>query len=101
MLLGREDVNPNDPDNFGLTPLHYAAKQGNIQIVNYLLNWNDMNPDTGSRLGHTPLLATGESRHFDVVKLLLQREDVNPDSHRYENQIAFSLAFQCHLIMQD
>ena len=37
MLLGREEVNPDKPDNLGRTPLSYAARSGYEEVVLVLL----------------------------------------------------------------
>jgi len=37
LLLWREEVNPHKPDNFGRTPLSYAAGGGNVALVKMLL----------------------------------------------------------------
>lgn len=37
LLLMRKDLDPNIPDYYGLTPLGWAARKGNLQILKLLL----------------------------------------------------------------
>ena len=45
ILLGREEVNPDEPDNYGQTPLSYAALLGREAVVKILLGRGETNPD--------------------------------------------------------
>ena len=79
MLLGREEVNPDEPNAHGQTPLSYAAAEGNEEVVKILLGREDVNPDRPDNDGRTPLLYAAENGRAGVVKILLGREVVNPD----------------------
>ena len=47
MLLGRSDLNPNTPDEYGRTPLSWAAGNGHGGVVGVLLERNDVDPAIG------------------------------------------------------
>ena len=69
LLIDRgADVNQHD----GLekeTPLHYAAKYGNVELAKLLLKAK-ADPKAKEFHGKTPLDLAKESRHQDIVKLL-------------------------------
>ncbi|PUU72492.1 ankyrin repeat-containing domain protein [Tuber borchii] len=97
------DVNPDAPEEngltplsletwFGRTPLSWAASDGYDRVAKLLLGWEDVNPDMPDSAGRTPLLwAVGAGRE-EVVKLLLERGDVNPDMLDYGGLALFSWA---------
>ena len=45
ILLEREEVNPDKPDNDGWTPLSYAAARGHEGLVKMLLRREEVNSD--------------------------------------------------------
>jgi len=51
MLLGREEVNPDKPDNDGQTPLLHAAKQGYEEVVKIIPRREEVNPNTPDYYG--------------------------------------------------
>jgi hypothetical protein len=76
MAAGRRR-NVNAADNWGETPLHYAASRSQKSVVKLLLaNKADVNAaDTN---GETPLYKAAVRSHKDVVKLLLaSKAEVN------------------------
>ena len=81
MLLGRENVNPNQPDTeYGRTPISWAAAEGHEGVLKMLLEREDVNPNQEyTRYGRTPLSWAARGGQGGVVKMLLEREDVNPD----------------------
>ena len=94
VLLERNDVNPNTPENeYGQTPLSQAAKNGHEGVVRILLERNDVNPDTAdTKYGQTPLSQAAENGYQEVVRTLLERNDVNPDKENKWGQTPLSLA---------
>jgi len=79
ILLGREDVAPDKPDDDGQTPLSHAAWNGHSGVVKILLGREDVDPDKPDNNGQTPLSFAAGSGHEGVAKILLGREEVNPD----------------------
>ena len=70
MLLGRDDVDPDDPDECGQTPLWWAAYYGYEGIVKILLKRGDVTPDKPDSQGRTPPQCTAENGHAGVMALL-------------------------------
>jgi len=78
LLLGREDVNPDRPDNRGRTPLSWAAGNGHGGVVKLLLGREDVNPDRPHIYGQTPLSWAAENGHDRIVKLLWDGKALAP-----------------------
>ena len=94
LLLGRKYVNPDRPDNYGQTPLSWAAENGCDGVVKLLLEREDVNPDMPDNRGRTPLSWAAENGRDGVVKLLLGREDVDFNMPDSDGQTPLSLASQ-------
>jgi len=56
LLLGRNDLNPDKPDNNGKTPVWSASSNGHEGVVNLLFARDDVNPDKPDTNSGTPLL---------------------------------------------
>ncbi|XP_067219186.1 60 kDa lysophospholipase-like [Chanodichthys erythropterus] len=65
------DLNTADYD--GRSPLHVAACEGHLNVVEYLLN-ERADVDAIDRFGHTPLHNAEHLRHEDVVELLKRNQ---------------------------
>ena len=79
ILLERDDIDPEKPNEYGQTPLWRAAFGGHEGVVKILLGCDDVNPNKPDNYGRTPLLRAAASERAGVVKILLGRSDVNPD----------------------
>ncbi len=66
------DTDPNFSDSNGVTALHCACRNGNIQVVDYLLS-QGAEPDIRSNDGYTPLMAVSFEGSLDIVKLLVNK----------------------------
>jgi uncharacterized protein len=69
-------------DEYGRTPLHYAASDGDLAKVKELLA-KDLSPDAQDDNGWTALHFAAQGRHVEVVRQLVAR-GANPnlvDSH--------------------
>lgn len=60
----------NSEDSFGYTPLHYAAKKGNLIIIQKLLD-KGVNVNATARYGETPLLWALEANQKRAAQILL------------------------------
>jgi len=79
LLLGREDIDPNLPDQFKETPLGWAAVEGHEGVAELLLEREDIDPNRPGEYDETPLGRAALYGHEGVVKLLLEREGVDPN----------------------
>lgn len=68
--LGGADVNYAG-DNGG-TPLHFAVKFDQIEVVKYLLEEAHANPNSTDAEENTPLLTAARLHQFDTAQLLVQ-----------------------------
>lgn len=66
-------ANINKTDYCGNTPLHIAAKSGNIKIVKILTNNKKCNIDKRNKNGETPLRMAMQCKHYNIVKILADK----------------------------
>jgi len=78
----------------GWTPLHYAATNGNIEIVKYLLD-HSAYVDAGSPNATTPLMMAARGGHIDTVKLLLD-EGADMRLRNQQNMTVIDFAERYH-----
>ena len=91
MLLGRDDVNPDKPDEAGRTPLWWASHNGCEGVVKLLLGRDDINPDKPDERGQTPLWWAAYWGYEGIVETLLGREGANPDMIIYDDFLPLRL----------
>jgi len=72
-LLLRMGANPNVKDNYGATPLHYAAYQGRDGAVKLLLE-NCANPSVSNKSGKTPKEYALKCSNFSCYEVLDKAE---------------------------
>jgi len=68
--LDRMNMNPDQKDNAGYTPLHEACTQGWLEIARILLQYG-ANHSEAAQSGIRPLHGAIENDHEEVVRLLL------------------------------
>ena len=54
-----------------LTPQHWAAKQGNLEVVKLLAGSHEVEPDLRTRGGYTPLMLAALGKKHEVYDLLV------------------------------
>ena len=59
---------PNAPNNHGLTPIHYAAHEGLIEVVKLLMPTTS-NPNSSCNSGRTPRGLAFHNNHHEIVAL--------------------------------
>lgn len=64
----------------GWGPLHAAAYEGHLSIVQHLLQHEDIIVDLKGSFGHTALGLAAERGHFQICQCLLQNK-ANPNEH--------------------
>ena len=74
--------NPNAPDTVGRTPIHKAARNGHLDVIEFLypfLTENQIQDDNG----WTPSHYAAMNGHFDVVKFFMSsiKTPNAPDNH--------------------
>merc|ERR1712216_161945 len=62
----------NSPNKEGMTPLHFAANTGQVEIAEYLCN-HKANVDKQDKNGNTPLHLACANLHLNVVDLLVTK----------------------------
>lgn len=72
ILIARREVDLEDKDKDGQTPLSRAVESGREAVVKLLLN-RGADLETKDRYSQTPLSRAARSGHEVVVKLLLNR----------------------------
>jgi ankyrin repeat protein len=77
LLIGCEELDINQRDQFGKTPLYWAVKVNNPEIVKLLLARDDINVNQTNDNGITPLHWAVTNKNLEIIKLLLAREDIN------------------------
>ena len=70
-LLSIRNINVNVKDVSGDTPLHYAARNGHIEISHLLLQ-NGAEVNVRSMWGRTPLHYAASQGHIDILHLLVE-----------------------------
>ena len=94
LLLSRNDVDPDRPDDQSSTPLLWAALNVREEVAKLLLGRNDANPDRPDNQDSTPLSWAALNGHEGVVKLLLSRDEVDPDRPDDQDRTLLSWAAQ-------
>lgn len=71
------DINVQNPADYNLCALIYAAREGHYNAVEFLLQQPGININVQSKNGMTPLIAAAIKGHDDIVKLLLPVSQIN------------------------
>ena len=71
--------NKNPADDFGITPLHYAAEGGYFNVCKLIMKQNIANRNPGNLNGITPLHKAAKESHMKICILLIENiDDKNP-----------------------
>ena len=76
-LLKNCGLGPDMKDKSGLTQLSRAAKDGAVDVAEFLLSRGDVDADSRCNYGRTPLMYACIGEHEEIMKLLLARHDVD------------------------
>ncbi|KAH0541245.1 hypothetical protein FGG08_004250 [Glutinoglossum americanum] len=80
LLLKCQSVTADSKDDYGRTPLSWAARNGHEAVVRLLAEREDVDTDSKDVFGLTPLSWAATKGHESVVQLLVKREDVDANS---------------------
>jgi ankyrin repeat protein len=79
-LVETQGVHADVQDSFGRSPLNWAARNGQIDMVRYLLSRHQtVDPDSRDKHGRTPLSVAAENGHVAIMQLLFDQGSVNAD----------------------
>jgi ankyrin repeat protein len=78
-LLLATKVDADSKDNWGRTPLSYAAENGHETVVKLLLDTGKVDADSKENENRTPLSYAAAKGHEAVVRLLLTINGVDPN----------------------
>ncbi|XP_067049297.1 transient receptor potential cation channel subfamily A member 1 homolog [Acropora muricata] len=92
MFLVQQGSDVNVRDNYGLSPLHYAATKGNLTAVRELLQCDGIKIDQVDASGSTPLHCAATDGVAEVVKALL---DAGADVRAKDNEKMAPIHFAC------
>jgi hypothetical protein len=92
LLLLENGYNADSRDNYGQTPLSWAAVNGHEAVVRLLLDRADVDADSKDDYGQTPLSGAAQCGKEAVVRLLLYRADVDADSKDDDGETPLSRA---------
>jgi ankyrin repeat protein len=76
-LLKLDNINVNQANNTGTTPLYYACQNGNLMVVKALLARQDIEVNRENNEGVPPLYIACQNGHLMIVKELLSRQDID------------------------
>ncbi|PLY02073.1 MAG: hypothetical protein C0622_06040, partial [Desulfuromonas sp.] len=89
--LQQQGTDLDRADEFGWRPLHYASRDGNLGVVNFLLeNGADANAPAATEEGQTPLTLAAFNNNFLVANALLAG-GADPLQKGVEGQLAVDL----------
>jgi ankyrin repeat protein len=80
-ILNTSEITTNSKDPLGRTPLHVAASEGRVQMVEYLMNLK-ADPTVKDKFGNTPFNDAVRSKHDAVVAVI----------KKFDSEILFKLA---------
>ncbi|KEF53021.1 uncharacterized protein A1O9_10929 [Exophiala aquamarina CBS 119918] len=87
---------PDEKDSDGMSPLSWAAAQGNVAVAKTLIRNPDVDVNSQDDQGQTPLSRASEEGQDAVVKLLLDcnRADINSRDTRDMTPLAWAVSRQ-------
>jgi len=85
--LIKQGLQVDRPNVFGLTPFYYAALNGKIDIVKYLVEKYNVNINCESFFGHTPLDMATKYNHTETINYLKSIDGKNGIS---KNEVYYS-----------
>jgi len=94
MLVDDCHTNVSIVDKYDLTPLHWAARQGHLDVARMLVVDGHANVDIADKDGHTPLYWAAGGGHLDMARMLVD------DGHANVNIVASFSRTPLHIATQ-
>ena len=85
-----EDANPNTKNALGMTPLSWAARNGNEAIAKLLLEKGGVDLNSRDNNGQTPLSWAARNGNKTIAELLLNKDGVDLNSEDNNEQTPLS-----------
>jgi hypothetical protein len=92
LLLERTNLEPDEKDQRGQTPLLWAVEKGHKEVVKLLLATKKVNLDLPDANGQTPLSWAAEKGHEEIVRLLLKAGAIRINSNDHFGSTPLSWA---------
>jgi len=92
MLLARREIDPNNQDAHGDTPIGSAAQAGRAEIAQSLIKRSDVDVNRPNRTMYTPLIWAASRGHPKIVELLLTCEDIKMNIRENSGMTAIAWA---------
>lgn len=70
-VLKELGVKPDQPDNLNQTPLYYAAREGKLNLSEFLIAEGNCNVNNVDTYGQSPIFYASREGHIDMVKKLV------------------------------
>ena len=83
-LIEQCHCDPMVRDGDGHTPLHHAARGGDIAIVQYLMNDCHCDPMCTNSDGRTPVHCALQGNHYHIAAYLNNDHDCHPNKYNYK-----------------
>lgn len=86
VMLQTGKININSRDIYGRSALHYAAANGNVQLVRILIEIG-VNPNITNNAGETPLMKACQFIELGTIEYLLSNPKVDIHARNVVEQI--------------
>ena len=77
LLLDKHGIDVNQSAEYGVTPLHAAAKHGHADVVKQLLARKGIELNKRDESGRTPLFIAIQEGNLEIVNLLLNQNGID------------------------
>lgn len=92
LFLEHDLIMLNSKDRYGMTMLSYAARYGEFQIAEFLIQQKGIEFNSEDLTGRTPLSWAAEAGHYNVFELLLNEDEVKFNITDHFGRTPLSLA---------
>ena len=76
LIISLEDIDVNQANKDGETPLYITCQEGHVDVVRLLLARKEIKINQSDEYGRTPFYITCQNGHVNVARLLLARREI-------------------------